>query len=370
MPAADHVATGPETGLGPGGVVRFGRHILTVGRTRYGYTIEVVGAGLRRDQEAARLLWRNGAWEARKLDEAEARAIVRAVLLGNLSLRELTALEDGPAWLASVQAEAMAALGYREAERSLEAVLTHRTSWTLTVPLQDGLVLRVDLLHVPHDVPTYRWEMDDGVGLQLNNTAVGTQSAARALVGDLQRAGAAAPDVLRVADAMAAQLPAEAPLTRRRPESVEAAPEVGRQEAQPPGDPSPPPPSPRPIEDARDAEEAMVDWMRWLGFDDAARTQSTRDGGIDIDAGRAVAQVKDQGNVVAPGPVRELFGVAISHGKAAVFFARAGYSKQALAFADLTGVALFRFNFLNEVRPVNDVARGLWSVAGGAGVDG
>jgi hypothetical protein len=287
------------------------------------------------------------------------------VLLSNLSLRQVAALEGGPAWLSTVQADAMAVLGYREAERSLEAVLTHRVSWTLTVPLRDGGALAVDLVHVPGDIPTYRWDMDDGLGLELENEATGTQSAARALVGDFRGAGAAAQDVLRAADAMSVQLPAEAPLASRRPEPIAVSLETSSPETPPAVEVLPPPPTPRPIEDARDAEEAMVEWMRWLSFEDAARTQSTRDGGIDIEASLALAQVKDQGNVVAPGPVRELFGVAVSHGKAAVFFARAGYSKQALAFADLTGVALFRFNFLNEVRPVNDVARGLWSAAGG-----
>lgn len=106
----------------------------------------------------------------------------------------------------------------------------------------------------------------------------------------------------------------------------------------------------------RDAEQEALEWMRANGFRDARLTDRGADGGVDIRARRAVAQVKDwQSNVGAPA-VRELFGIAQAEGAKALFFAGKGYTAQAATFADAQGVARYT---LSPVTPCNDHAQEL-----------
>lgn len=121
-----------------------------------------------------------------------------------------------------------------------------------------------------------------------------------------------------------------------------------------------PRPSPNLIRSFRDAEEAAAQWMRWLGWGDAALTPQGKDGGIDVIATHAVAQVKAHVNQITRPDVQQLFGVAASLRRTPVFFSAGGYTPDARNWADSVSMALFRFDLQGEPQPMNDVARDLW----------
>ncbi|MER6784943.1 restriction endonuclease [Streptomyces sp. NPDC000658] len=105
----------------------------------------------------------------------------------------------------------------------------------------------------------------------------------------------------------------------------------------------------------QDAEHAAVDHMRSLGFTDARVTDAGADGGIDVIARDAIAQVKYYSQPTRVGPVRELRGVGDSHHHL-LFYASGGYTASALQFADERGVALFSLLELGDITPVNAAA--------------
>lgn len=121
-----------------------------------------------------------------------------------------------------------------------------------------------------------------------------------------------------------------------------------------------PRPSPSLIRTYRDAEAAAASWMRWLGWGDASVTAPGRDGGIDVTATHAVAQVKAHVNPIGRPEVQQLFGIASSLGRTPVFFASAGYTPEARKWADEVSMPLFRFDLQGEPEPVNPAARVLW----------
>lgn len=81
--------------------------------------------------------------------------------------------------------------------------------------------------------------------------------------------------------------------------------------------------------------------MRHLGYIRVTAAQATGDGGIRMDADRAVASVKHYNSMLGPVPVRELLGVANSMGKKGPVFATSQYSKAAQDFAAANGVTLY-----------------------------
>jgi hypothetical protein len=95
--------------------------------------------------------------------------------------------------------------------------------------------------------------------------------------------------------------------------------------------------------------------MRRIGFADAKRTSSGRDGGIDVQATGAVAQVKMHWNPVGRPDLQRLHGAA--RGEAAFFFSLQGYGQTALQWGDSVGMALFRFDLEGLFSPVNQHAR-------------
>ena len=102
-------------------------------------------------------------------------------------------------------------------------------------------------------------------------------------------------------------------------------------------------------------EETAAAWVRQLGFEDAVRTRSTADGGLDVVASGAVAQVKMTATPIQRPDVQRLRGAAFDR-TTAIFYSLSGYSAGAVEFADLSGVALF--DVMNGMpRPVNDLAR-------------
>ncbi|MFD9852000.1 restriction endonuclease [[Kitasatospora] papulosa] len=105
----------------------------------------------------------------------------------------------------------------------------------------------------------------------------------------------------------------------------------------------------------QDAELAAADHMRSLGFTDARVTGAGADGGIDVVARDAVAQVKHYSQPIGVGPIRELRGVADSHHHL-LFYASGGYTASARKFADEREVALFSIPELGHITPLNPVA--------------
>ena len=126
-------------------------------------------------------------------------------------------------------------------------------------------------------------------------------------------------------------------------------------------------PSSRPperlIREARDAELIAVEWMRYLGFDDAVATPVGADGGVDVVSTRAVAQVKMEGKPTGRPVVQQLHGVAVHEDKTGVFFSLAGYTPHARNWAQTSGTALFRFDYQGAAEPVNAVAHELLAAA-------
>ncbi|MFF7975795.1 restriction endonuclease [Streptomyces sp. NPDC007905] len=122
-------------------------------------------------------------------------------------------------------------------------------------------------------------------------------------------------------------------------------------------------PAERLIRDARDAELAAVDWMRYLGFTDAAATPVGADGGIDVLAERAVAQVKKEGSRTTRPTVQQLHGVATAKQRAALFFSMAGYTPPAITWATQQDVALFQYDLQGTPQPINPPALRLLDAA-------
>jgi Holliday junction resolvasome RuvABC ATP-dependent DNA helicase subunit len=110
--------------------------------------------------------------------------------------------------------------------------------------------------------------------------------------------------------------------------------------------------------------------MQRFGFPDAAVTPSGADGGVDVRARDAVAQVKAR-NTATPRPdVQQLHGIASAEGKLGVFFSLNGYTPGAIEWAE-SRVALFVLESTGNARPIGALAEGLMnrSVPGAVGPD-
>lgn len=107
------------------------------------------------------------------------------------------------------------------------------------------------------------------------------------------------------------------------------------------------------------AEELAAAHMQSIGFADAKRTATGADRGLDVLAAEAVAQVKHTAQPVSAPTVQQLVGAAHGRG-AALFYSTAGYTKQAIEYAEHAGVALFTIDpTTNTVAPLNPEAIGL-----------
>lgn len=97
------------------------------------------------------------------------------------------------------------------------------------------------------------------------------------------------------------------------------------------------------------AASKMRDW----GFTDAAATTGGADGGVDVRSSRALAQVKWRGGVVGRPDIQRLYGAREGDGsKALFFFSASGYSKEAVDYAERTGVGLYLYDPLGAVTQV------------------
>lgn len=118
-------------------------------------------------------------------------------------------------------------------------------------------------------------------------------------------------------------------------------------------------PAARLVRSAREAEEVAATWMTYLGFGNARVTDIGIDGGIDVDAETGVAQVKMEALPTGRPVVQQTYGAATLENKAAVCFSLAGFTAEAVAWADRADMPLFRFDFQGEPEPVNIAARKL-----------
>lgn len=104
-----------------------------------------------------------------------------------------------------------------------------------------------------------------------------------------------------------------------------------------------------------DAEQLAAVALRGFGFDDARPTGSGTDAGLDV-AGRSIAcQVKHTAKPVGRPVLQQLVGAA--GGRVTAFFSRAGYTAQAIEYADQVGMALFGLALPTTVSPQNSAAR-------------
>lgn len=117
-------------------------------------------------------------------------------------------------------------------------------------------------------------------------------------------------------------------------------------------------PEQRPVRDWKAAEQLAAAWMRYLGFPDAHVTPEGADGGIDVRARHALAQVKFKASQVGGPDLQRLFGArGTATEKQLLFFTGTAYSSKATEYANATGIALFVYDWLGDVEGANDTAR-------------
>lgn len=102
-------------------------------------------------------------------------------------------------------------------------------------------------------------------------------------------------------------------------------------------------PDRRLIKNYADAESYAAEYMRFLGWVDATTTPPGSDGGVDIVAKDAVAQVKMEGVPTGRPVIQAISGIAALEGKHALVFSLAGFTSQAREWAEYAGVACFEF---------------------------
>lgn len=89
------------------------------------------------------------------------------------------------------------------------------------------------------------------------------------------------------------------------------------------------------------AEIFVCAWMTKNGYRDARLSPPGADGGVDVYAAKAVAQVKHHIKPVGLPEIQRLYGIAQSMRRKALFFSYAGYTPKAREWAHQHGVALY-----------------------------
>ncbi|MBX9151976.1 restriction endonuclease [Rhodococcus qingshengii] len=108
------------------------------------------------------------------------------------------------------------------------------------------------------------------------------------------------------------------------------------------------------IHTPQEAEANAALRMRELGFRDASVTGGGADAGIDVRSSAALAQVKWQGGMVGRPTLQALYGArGADLSKKLLFFAASNYSKQAVDYADRNQIALFVYEPLGTLVPMN-----------------
>ena len=116
-----------------------------------------------------------------------------------------------------------------------------------------------------------------------------------------------------------------------------------------------------------EAEEAAAVWMRYLGFNAKVGGSTTAaDKGIDVWSNDAVAQVKMHGKPVGSQMLHTFDSQANLHARnrKKLFFSWNGYNSGAIDVADQLGIYLFHIYSHGELKPINHLAKNLWTQAG------
>lgn len=103
------------------------------------------------------------------------------------------------------------------------------------------------------------------------------------------------------------------------------------------------------------AERIAAEFMRDLGYTDAHVTQPTSDGGVDVMAKDAIAQVKYQAVPVGRPAIQNIRGVAFD-GRQPLVYSWSGFSPGAVAFANEADVGLFHVTVSGPV-PITAAAQ-------------
>jgi hypothetical protein len=116
------------------------------------------------------------------------------------------------------------------------------------------------------------------------------------------------------------------------------------------------------------AEINAARWMRHWGYTDALASPGGPDGGIDVRATGAFAQVKNRSSQVGRSDVQRLVGATVDHpGAQLFFFSAGGFSARAVEEADKRGIALFTFVLDGTMTAVNASATRVAQAARAAG---
>lgn len=127
----------------------------------------------------------------------------------------------------------------------------------------------------------------------------------------------------------------------------------------------PPKPQPRMVRNVPESEELAAEWVQYMGWPTAHVTRATGDSGVDVlghetKLGGVAVQVKFEANRAGRPVLQSLYGAGLSSGLEAnhfMFFASAGYSRQAEEWADRNSVALFQWTFDGSITPLNETAQ-------------
>ncbi|MGW0324780.1 restriction endonuclease [Nocardia sp. NPDC003183] len=121
---------------------------------------------------------------------------------------------------------------------------------------------------------------------------------------------------------------------------------------------------------AHEAEENAAVQMCSLGFSDARVTASGADGGIDVRASGAIAQVKWRAGQVGRPELQRLFGARGKRFELQLFFfAASPYSAHAVSYANEVDMALYMYDPTGRITAVNPVARRIAARASAPAVD-
>lgn len=106
-----------------------------------------------------------------------------------------------------------------------------------------------------------------------------------------------------------------------------------------------------------DAEENAARWLRHWGYRDARASPGGADGGIDVVASHAAAQVKFQASQAGRPDIQRLVGAVGRASDADLFFfCGSSFTAHAIRYADANHVALFTYDITGAVHPVNGLA--------------
>lgn len=117
----------------------------------------------------------------------------------------------------------------------------------------------------------------------------------------------------------------------------------------------------------REAEEMAAHHMRRLGHPDAhANPGRGADGGLDVTARHALAQVKFRGGRAGRPDLQRLYGARADRSDLELwFFTGPGYSEEAVEYADRHAMVLFTFDLAGSVAPANQAAADVLAASAG-----